>query len=60
MPGGPWNDSTDRQLLLSIIHLTGAPLPKWDQVAAMMGEGYTAESTRYKVSAHTLNDTVLT
>ncbi|KAK4899292.1 hypothetical protein LTR27_003524 [Elasticomyces elasticus] len=45
MPG-PWNDATDRQLLLSIIHLTNNTLPKWDKVAEMMGDGYTAESTR--------------
>ncbi|KAK5706798.1 hypothetical protein LTR97_001790 [Elasticomyces elasticus] len=45
MPG-PWNDATDRQLLLSIIHLTNTTLPKWDKVAEMMGDGYTAESTR--------------
>ncbi|KAK5129528.1 hypothetical protein LTR08_003187 [Meristemomyces frigidus] len=45
MPG-PWNDATDRQLLLSIIHLSAPQLPQWNQVAALMGEGYTAESTR--------------
>lgn len=42
----PWNDSTDRKLLLTIIHLSAPQLPKWDQVASMMGEDYTAESTR--------------
>ncbi|TKA73000.1 hypothetical protein B0A55_05216 [Friedmanniomyces simplex] len=47
----PWSDATDRQLLLSIIHLTGTSLPKWDKVAELMNaacasEGYTAESTR--------------
>lgn len=44
----PWNDSTDRKLLLTIIHLQGrAGAPKWDQLAGLMGEGFTAESTRY-------------
>ncbi|KAH9827873.1 hypothetical protein Tdes44962_MAKER09584 [Teratosphaeria destructans] len=42
----PWNDATDRQLLLTIIHLTAPSLPKWDQVATMMGDGFTAESVR--------------
>lgn len=28
MPG-PWNDATDRQLLLTIIHLSAPQLPKW-------------------------------
>ncbi|EMC97706.1 hypothetical protein BAUCODRAFT_463152 [Baudoinia panamericana UAMH 10762] len=47
MPGkGPWTDATDRQLLLTIIHLTAPQLPKWDEVAGLMGEGYTAESVR--------------
>ncbi|KAK3068572.1 hypothetical protein LTR53_013755 [Teratosphaeriaceae sp. CCFEE 6253] len=46
MPNNPWNDTTDRQLLLTIIHLTGTALPKWDQVASLMGEGFTSESTR--------------
>lgn len=46
MPCGPWNDSTDRQLLLTIIHLTAPQLPKWDKVAELMGEGFTAESVR--------------
>lgn len=45
MPG-PWNDTTDRLLLLSIIHLTAPQLPKWDEVAKMMGPGFTAASTR--------------
>ncbi|KAK4548442.1 hypothetical protein LTR36_009352 [Oleoguttula mirabilis] len=45
MPG-PWNDSTDRQLLLTIIHLSAPKLPDWSQVAKLMGDGYTAESTR--------------
>jgi len=47
MPGGPWNDATDRKLLLTIIHLSTPQLPKWDRVATLMGNGYTAESTRY-------------
>lgn len=42
-----WTDSADRQLLLSIIHSASVPTPKWDQIAHMMGEGYTAEATRY-------------
>ncbi|KAK3117534.1 hypothetical protein LTR53_000960 [Teratosphaeriaceae sp. CCFEE 6253] len=46
MPTHPWNDATDRQLLLTIVHLTGTALPKWDQVARLMGEGFTSESTR--------------
>ncbi|KAI7085759.1 hypothetical protein KC356_g5584 [Hortaea werneckii] len=46
MPSSPWNDATDRQLLLAIIHLTAPQLPKWDQVAAMMGNGFTAEAVR--------------
>ncbi|KAK1074243.1 hypothetical protein LTR12_010762 [Friedmanniomyces endolithicus] len=51
MPGSPWTDATDRQLLLSIIHLTGTTLPKWEKVADLMNgacatDGYTAESTR--------------
>jgi len=43
----PWNDTTDRQLLLTIIGLTAPQLPKWDQVATLMGEGFTAESVRW-------------
>ncbi|KAK0285564.1 hypothetical protein LTR35_004904 [Friedmanniomyces endolithicus] len=51
MPSRPWTDATDRQLLLSIIHLTGTTLPKWEKVADLMNgacatDGYTAESTR--------------
>ncbi|KAI7352443.1 hypothetical protein KC320_g4467 [Hortaea werneckii] len=46
MPSSPWNDATDRQLLLAIIHLTAPQLPKWDEVAAMMGNGFTAEAVR--------------
>ncbi len=51
MPSSPWTDATDRQLLLSIIHLTGTTLPKWEKVADLMNgayatDGYTAESTR--------------
>ncbi|KAI7304491.1 hypothetical protein KC315_g15140 [Hortaea werneckii] len=46
MPSSPWNDATDRQLLLTIINLTAPQLPKWDQVAAIMGDGFTAESVR--------------
>ncbi|KAK0251482.1 hypothetical protein B0A54_15515 [Friedmanniomyces endolithicus] len=51
MPGSPWTDATDRQLLLSIIHLTGTTLPNWEKVADLMNgacatDGYTAESTR--------------
>ncbi|KAK5121935.1 hypothetical protein LTR85_004507 [Meristemomyces frigidus] len=42
----PWNDGTDRKLLLTIIHLTAPKLPEWNQVATLMGEGFTAESTR--------------
>ncbi|TKA28998.1 hypothetical protein B0A50_03410 [Salinomyces thailandicus] len=42
----PWNDTTDRKLLLTIIKLTSPQLPKWEQVADLMGEGFTAESTR--------------
>ncbi|KAK4985482.1 hypothetical protein LTR66_008153 [Elasticomyces elasticus] len=44
--GSPWSDTTDRRLLLIIIKLTAPSLPKWDQVAAMMGDGYTAEAVR--------------
>ncbi len=52
MPSRPWTDATDRQLLLSIIHLTGTTLPKWEKVADLMNgacatDGYTAESTRF-------------
>jgi len=43
----PWNDTTDRQLLLTIIGLTAPQLPKWDQVATLMGEGFMAESVRW-------------
>ncbi|KAI7168271.1 hypothetical protein D0869_04426 [Hortaea werneckii] len=46
MPSSPWNDATDRQLLLTIINLTAPQLPKWDQVAAIMGDGFTSESVR--------------
>ena len=52
MPPGGWTDSTERNLLLTIIHLTAPQLPKWDQVATLMGDGFTAESTRY---VHHLN-----
>ncbi len=48
----PWNDNTDRQLLLTIIHLQQASAPKWDQVASLMGEGFTAESTRFVTELH--------
>ncbi|KAK3710627.1 hypothetical protein LTR37_010255 [Vermiconidia calcicola] len=48
MPPGGWTDSTERNLLLTIIHLTAPQLPKWDQVAALMGDGFTAESTRQR------------
>ncbi|RMY88876.1 hypothetical protein D0864_06554 [Hortaea werneckii] len=47
MPSSPWNDATDRQLLLAIIHLTAPQLPKWDEVAAMMGNGFTAEAPTF-------------
>ncbi|KAI7241357.1 hypothetical protein KC343_g11491 [Hortaea werneckii] len=46
MPSSPWNDATDRQLLLAIIHLTVPQTPKWDEVAAIMGNGFTAEAVR--------------
>ncbi|TKA77589.1 hypothetical protein B0A49_01742 [Cryomyces minteri] len=46
MAKGPWSDSTDKRLLLIIITLTAPGLPKWDQVASFMGDGYTAESVR--------------
>ncbi|KAK3673547.1 hypothetical protein LTR78_006451 [Recurvomyces mirabilis] len=46
MPNSPWTDAADRQLLLAIIHLTAPQLPKWDQVADLMGDGFTAESVR--------------
>lgn len=55
MPG-PWNDATDKQLLLGIIHLTAPQLPKWDQVAALMGDGFTAESVRYAILCFPLVD----
>lgn len=47
MGNGPWNDATDRQLLLTIIHLTAPKLPNWAEVAEKMGDGFTSESTRY-------------
>lgn len=45
--GTSWTDTTDKQLLLAVIQLTAPGTPKWELVAAMMGEGYTAESVRY-------------
>ena len=44
-----WTDTADRELLLAITHAT-AQLPKWDQIANMMGEGFTAEAVRYVTS----------
>ncbi|RMY69132.1 hypothetical protein D0863_06658 [Hortaea werneckii] len=47
MLSSPWNDATDRQLLLTIINLTAPQEGSyWDQVAAIMGDGFTAESVR--------------
>lgn len=46
MAPGNWNDSTDRKLLLTIIHLTDAPRPDWNTVAGMMGENFTKEAVR--------------
>ena len=43
-----WTDASDKKLLLSVIHLGAPQLPKWEQVAELMGEDYTAESTRYE------------
>ena len=46
MAPNPWNDATKSRLFLAIIHLTAPRLPNWAEVAALMGEGFTAESTR--------------
>ena len=43
-----WTDNSDRQLLLSIIHDSAVATPKWDRIAEMMGEGYTASALRYR------------
>lgn len=47
MAKGSWTDTTDKQLLLTVIQLSAPARPKWEQVAALMGEGYTSESVRY-------------
>lgn len=47
MPGKPWTDASERLLLLSIIHVTCPAPPKWDQIADLMGEGYTASAVRF-------------
>jgi hypothetical protein len=43
-----WNDSLDRQLLMTMIHLTPEEKSgkQWEVVAKRMGEGFTAEATR--------------
>jgi hypothetical protein len=44
MPQG-WGEQAERKLLLSI--LDPDVKPKWDVVAARMGEGFTGEACRY-------------
>lgn len=44
MPG-PWNASTELRLLLCIIDPKATP--KWDQVAARMGQQFSREGCRY-------------
>nr|POE78454.1 hypothetical protein CFP56_60686 [Quercus suber] len=46
MPSKVWNDATDRQLLLVMIHLAAPKLPNWDQVAELMGDNFTAAGVR--------------
>ena len=36
-----WDDATDRKLLMAIIKAAGPSLPKFADVAAIMGDGFT-------------------
>lgn len=49
-----WTDSTDRQLLLIMLHLAAPQLPKWDTVADLMGPDFTAEAVRSVVPARSV------
>lgn len=45
--GGQWDDANERLLLLTIIHMTAPQLPKWDEVAKVMDQGFTGNAIRY-------------
>lgn len=42
-----WTDTTERQLLLSVIQSASLSKINWDQVALLMGDGYTASGVMY-------------
>ncbi|CAK3834153.1 Hypothetical predicted protein [Lecanosticta acicola] len=46
--GKSWDDASEKQLLLSVIHVLNVTAPDWNRVAAMMGEGYTASAVMQK------------
>ena len=50
--GGQWDDANERLLLLTIIHMTAPQLPKWDEVAKVMDQGFTGNAIRYILIIH--------
>ena len=42
-----WDAEACNKFHLAILHVLGAPVPDMNQVAALMGEGYTAEALRF-------------
>ncbi|KAK4501813.1 hypothetical protein PRZ48_007622 [Zasmidium cellare] len=42
-----WDADACNKFHLAMLHVLGAPVPDMNQVAALMGEGYTAEALRF-------------
>ncbi|KAM3416576.1 hypothetical protein BST61_g8167 [Cercospora zeina] len=45
----PWNDATEKLLLMRIFTLTGSKLPDFNEIAAGMPEGVTAEACKHRM-----------